>query len=388
MAPHSETSSQVMTASPPLSSPVLQTKSLSSLPLKSQSAAHGLSMSNGLSTTMPATMNGHLNGHTNGVSQELDRPALKPGIYVPTTAFFVPGTEDLDLPIIASHALRLARSGVTGITTQGSNGEAVHLTQSERSLITSTTRRALDKAGYARMPLIVGCGAQSTRESIGLCHDAAEAGGSHVLVLPPSYYKAACGKQDLLNFFRDIADASPLPVLLYNYPGAAAGIDLSSDDIISLAKHPNIVGCKLTCGNTGKLCRVAAETTDTAFIREHKRSIPFLTFGGSADFLLQTLIAGGHGSITGLGNIVPKAVVKLYNLYVGGTVAEARELQKVVARADWAVIEGGVVGTKAALEACFGYGGMARKPLPSIDDDEVARWGSRLKECVELEEKL
>lgn len=326
--------------------------------------------------------------HTNGVPRDSEKPRLIPGVYVPTTAFFVQGSEDLDLSTIASHALRLARSGVTGITTQGSNGEAVHLTQSERSLVTSTTRHALDKASFAHIPLIVGCGAQSTRESIALCRDAADAGGSHVLVLPPSYYKAAYGKQELLNYFRDIASASPLPVLIYNYPGAVAGVDLSSDDIVSLAKHPNIVGCKLTCGNTGKLCRIAAVTTDATFEKQHGRKAPFLTFGGSADFLLQTLIAGGHGTITGLGNIVPKTIVKLYNLYNSGQVAEARELQKVVAAADWAVIEGGVVGTKAALEACFGYGGVARKPLPCIDDEEIAQWGSRLRECADLEKKL
>lgn len=337
---------------------------------------------------MSPITNGHTNGHSNGNSQESGRPILRPGVYVPTTAFFASGTEDLDLSTVASHALRLARSGVTGITTQGSNGEAVHLTPSERSLVTSTTRHALDKAGFAHMPLVVGCGAQSTRESIALCRDAAEAGGSYVLVLPPSYYKTACGKWDLLNYFCDIADASPLPVLIYNYPGAAAGIDLSSDDIISLAKHPNIVGCKLTCGNTGKLCRVAAETTNPEFTKQHDRKTPFLTFGGSADFLLQTLIAGGHGTITGLGNIVPKTAVKLYKLYCSGDVMEAQQLQKVVARADWAVIEGGVVGTKAALEACFGYGGVARKPLPSVTDEEVARWGARLRECVDLERKI
>ena len=87
------------------------------------------------------------------------------------------------------NAVRLAHAGVSSITTQGSNGEAVHLSRSERNLITSTTRKALDDAGFHNVPIIVGCGSQSTRETIELCCEALTAGGDYALVLPPSYYK-------------------------------------------------------------------------------------------------------------------------------------------------------------------------------------------------------
>lgn len=316
--------------------------------------------------------------------QHTPRP-LTPGVYVPTVAFFDPKTEDLDLETVAKHAVRLAKAGVAGLTTQGSNGEAVHLTHHERKLVTLTTRKALDDAGHHSLPLIVGCGAQSTRETIELCHEALLSGGDYCLVLPPSYYKPLFSPTSLHDFFTEVATASALPILIYNYPAAVSGVDLDSDAINTLAKHPNIVGCKLTCGNTGKLNRIAAATD--AATPTHPGS-GFMCMGGSADFILQTLIGGGSGIICGLGNVTPKACVRLIDLYAEGKVAEARKLQAVVARGDWAAIAGGIVGTKSALESYFGYGGAARRPLPRLTQGEVAKWKEAFGEVVELEKAL
>ncbi len=313
------------------------------------------------------------------------RRALIPGFYVPTLAFFDPVTESLDLDTVAKHAVRLAEAGVAGVTTQGSNGEAVHLTRQERSMVTSRTRKALDDAGYGDMPLIVGCGSQSTRETIELCHEAHAAGGDYALVLPPSYYKGLFSQDSVATFFTDVATASPIPIIIYNYPGAASGLDLSSDTIISLAQHANIVGCKLTCGNTGKLNRIAAAT------RAATPSEPgsgFMCMGGSADFTLQTMLGGGSGIIGGLGNVAPKACVQLVKLLEGGCLKDARRLQAIVARGDWAAIQGGVVGCKSALESHFGYGGYARKPLPRPGKDDVRRWRDDFDELIALESSL
>lgn len=195
----------------------------------------------------------------NGVNGHYPTPSrpLKPGINVPMIAFFT-DDEEIDTAATARHALRLAKAGMTSLTTQGSNGEAVHLTREERKLITSTVRTALDSNSFSHIPLVVGCAAQSTRETIQFCVDAHSSGGDYALVLPPSYYKSSYTTPDLLTYFTDVATASPIPIIIYNYPGAVAGVDLDSDAIITLAKHPNIAGCKLTCGNTGKLARVAA----------------------------------------------------------------------------------------------------------------------------------
>jgi len=310
---------------------------------------------------------------------------LKPGVYVPTVTFFRADNEDLDLDIIASHAVRLAKAGVAGITTQGSNGEAVHLSRAERKLVTKTTRTALNDAGFNTLPIIVGCGSQSTRETIELCREALSSGGDYALVLPPSYYKALFDSGSLVEYFQDVADASPVPILIYNYPAAVGGIDFDSDVITMLSKHSNIVGCKLTCGNTGKLARIAA-ATDAA--SPSSRGSGFMCMGGSADFTLQTLVVGGSGVICGVGNVVPKACVEVVKLYAAGKLAEARKLQAVVARGDWAAISGGIVGTKSALETYYGYGGHARKPLPRASKQDVVKSANDFKEVIELEKAM
>lgn len=335
---------------------------------------------------MAGTMAGTTNGTTNGTSnghREI-RP-LKPGINAPMVAFFHPETEDVDVEATAKHAVRLAKAGLTSVTVQGSNGEAVHLLREERALITRTVRKALDEAGFSQIPIVVGCAAQSVRETVAFCKDAYENGGDYGLVLPPSYYKPAYSTKVLIDYFRDVATESPIPIVIYNYPGAVAGVDLDSDTIITLAKHPKIVGCKLTCGNTGKLNRIAnAVNAATPF----SAGSGWMCMGGSADFTLQTLIAGGSGIITGLGNIVPKACVKVYDLYAAGKVAEAQKLQAIVARGDWGVIAGGVPGTKSSLETYFGYGGISRRPLPSPTKEDNAKWAEMLKEVVGLENSL
>ena len=310
---------------------------------------------------------------------------LKPGVYVPTVAFFDKITEDLDLVTISRHALRLANAGVAGLTTQGSNGEAVHLTHREREIVTKTTRQALDDAGFHSLPIIVGCGAQSTRETIEYCHEAMHSGGDYALVLPPSYYKISYNENSLIDFFHDVADASPIPIMVYNYPGAVAGTDLDSDAITKMAEHPNIIGCKLTCGNTGKLNRIAAATNAAT---PSEIGSGFMCMGGSADFTLQTLIGGGSGIICGLGNIAPKACVRLIELYAAGRLADAKRLQSVVARGDWGAISGGIVGTKVALEAYFGYGGFARKPLPRPAKQDITKHTEMFRELVEMEKSL
>lgn len=318
----------------------------------------------------------------------MSRP-LVPGVYVPTVCFFDPVTEDLDTATIGTHAVRLAKAGVTGLTTQGSNGEAVHLTHSERQTVTQTTRSALNAAGFSHLPVLVGCGAQSVRETIQYCREAYAAGGDYALILPPSYYAPlfSPASASVIEFFNAVADQSPIPLLIYNYPGAVSGMDLSSDVIIQLSAHPNIVGVKLTCGNTGKLNRIVAATKG-AKPQSLSSSPPFLVLGGSADFTLQSLIGGGHGILAGLANIAPKACIEILRLYREGRLAEAQKMQEVVARGDWTAIQGGIVSTKAGMESWLGYGGYARSPLPHPTSNESAKWKEGFRELVALEKSL
>jgi 4-hydroxy-2-oxoglutarate aldolase len=304
---------------------------------------------------------------------------LERGIYVPTVAFFEVDTHQrVDVAATEQHAQMLARAGVTGLVTHGSNGEAVHLTDEERKLITKTTRQGLQRCGHGGMPILVGCGAPSTQQTIKLCIDAAESGGSFALVLPPSYYGSLLTKDAILDYFRTVADASPIPLVIYNFPAVQGGFDMTSDHIIELSKHANIVGVKLTCGNTGKLTRIAAATVATGFA----------TMGGSADFLLPTLVAGGHGVIAGLANLCPKAHVEAMRLYEKGDVKGAQRIAVVLARADWVAIKGGFVAVKVGLRKYYGCQNVPRLPCIMPQDTAITEMESGFSEVMELESSL
>ena len=313
-----------------------------------------------------------------------NRP-LPSGIHVPIVCIFDPETEDLDLEAIKNHAVGLAKAGVKSITIHGSNGEAVNLSNEERVTVIKAIRLALKEAGFPNMPLVAGCSAQSTRETVKLIKEAGNAGADYALVLVPSYYKGLFEPTTIKQFYHEVADASPLPIVLYNYPGAVSGLDLDSDTIIELSKHPKIVGCKFTCGNTGKLYRVAAATAHT---NKTSSGSPFLCFGGSGDFTMQSMISGGAGIIGGIGNIAPKTCVHVYDLCQQGKWDEAKDAQGVLARGDWAAIKSGVVGVKAAMRAHRGYGGFPRQPLPKADGEKEKALAEEFRELVEFENQL
>lgn len=103
---------------------------------------------------------------------------------------------------------RLAKAGVTGLVVNGTTGEPAHLSRAERRATLTASREALDGAGFPNMPIIAGCGVPSTWETIELCVEAAELGAAFVLVLPPSYYKAAMSEELIYKFFVDVRPLS------------------------------------------------------------------------------------------------------------------------------------------------------------------------------------
>lgn len=109
------------------------------------------------------------------------------GVYAPVVCFFHED-ESLDLAALETHVTRLAKSGVAGLVIQGSNGEAPHLLHSERQAVITTASSVLKEHGSLGAVLIAGCGAQSTRETTQLCHEAKDAGANFALVLSPSYW--------------------------------------------------------------------------------------------------------------------------------------------------------------------------------------------------------
>ncbi|KAL5608347.1 hypothetical protein FOBRF1_008844 [Fusarium oxysporum] len=279
---------------------------------------------------------------------------LGDGVYVPTLAFFTP-EDEVDTSATEKHIIKLLESGVAGIVVHGSNGECAHLSPSERTTIIRVARDTIFHEGS----------------------DAGKAGATHALVLPPSYYGGLLPDDLVIQHYYAVADKSPIPLLVYNFPGAAAGRDLSSDTILSIAKHPNVVGVKLTCGNTGKLARIAADCPEG-----------FWVGGGSADFILQGHAVGANGTISGLANLCPKACVRITELAEEGNWKEARQLQAKVAKADWTAIKTGFVGVKAALGHFSGYGGEPRRPCVAPSQKDLDTIAQGFQEVMDLEVTL
>lgn len=315
--------------------------------------------------------------------------------------FFHPDTEEIDTSTIRSHSVRLAKAGLVGLVTMGSNGEAVHLTRDERKTVIRETRSALVEAGFSNVPVIAGASEQSIRGTIELCRDSADAGAEYTLIIPPSYYRGAVGNDDTIyQFYTAVADTSPLPVILYNYPGAVAGIDMDSDLIIRISQHPNIVGTKFTCANTGKLTRVsnalnaitppsplapANKPTSSSKKAENHR---YVSFGGVADFTLQTLVSGGSAILAGGANVIPRVCVRIFDLWSAGQLAEAMELQKLLSDADWVLTKTAIPGTKSALQSYYGYGGYPRRPLARMTQSQTQEVAEKIRKAMELERTL
>ncbi|GER86991.1 dihydrodipicolinate synthase family protein [Dictyobacter vulcani] len=275
---------------------------------------------------------------------------LPGGVYPPVPTFFRQD-EQLDLQTFERHLRRLATTGIAGYVLMGSNGEAVHLEDRERAQLLAICHE-VQSASTVYLPIIAGCGAQSTRQTIAYCQQASHYGANFALILPPSYYPRRMNESALSQHYRSVADASPLPVLIYNMPSSAAGINLSVELICALAEHPNIIGVKDSSGDVSKLMQLVARTEPD-----------FRVFAGSADMLLPALVSGAIGAVAALANVFPRSVCRVQSLFEQEKIEEARILQALLIPANTAVTSKyGVAGLKAALEHVAGYGGLPRLP--------------------------
>jgi 4-hydroxy-2-oxoglutarate aldolase len=292
---------------------------------------------------------------------------LRGGIYPPLPTFF-DTNEDLDLSTFQRHIRGLASTGITGYVVMGSNGEAVHLSGSERTQLIEAAREA---AGTEAL-IIAGCGEQSTRATIENCLSAARAGADFALVIPPFYFKGRMNEQALLAHYRAVADASPLPLVIYNMPANTAGLDLSATTICALAVHPNIVGVKDSAGDMAKLAQIVEQAP-----------AGFAAFAGSAGYLLPALAVGSPGAVAALANVFPREVCQVQQFFERGQLAEARGLQARLVPANTAITATyGVPGLKAALEITAGYGGRPRSPLQPLGETERAKLAAILRAAV------
>lgn len=288
------------------------------------------------------------------------------GIYPPLPTFF---TEDelLDLATLREHVRRLRARGIRNVVALGSNGEAVHLDDDERRAVIAATREAIG----ADAQLLAGAGALSTRATIALCRLAADCGADAALILPPYHYRAQMTGLALRGHYLAVADASPLPVVIYNMPANAAGVDLDAETISALSSHPNVLGAKDSSGNIAKLAEIVAGAREG-----------FGVLAGSAGFLLPALAVGATGGIAALANIAPRECIELQRLFEAGELVAARILQARLVPVNTAVTSGyGVAGLKAALQFVAHYGGDPRRPLPPLGDDARVRLRSLLAEA-------
>jgi 4-hydroxy-2-oxoglutarate aldolase len=288
------------------------------------------------------------------------------GIYPPVPTFFHPN-ENLDVDTLTRHIRRLCEQGIANFVALGSNGEAVHLDEGERRTVISSIR---ESAG-AEAQILAGAGALSTRETIRLCRLAAQAGADLALVIPPGHFRSQMTTAALRAHYLAVADASPLPVVLYNMPGNTAGVDLDAETAIQLSAHPNIVGMKDSGGDLAKLAQIAANADPG-----------FQMLAGSAGFLLPALAVGATGVIAALANIAPSECLQLLTLWQEGRLVEARSLQARLVPVNTAVTSGyGVSGLKAALQLVAQYGGNPRLPLLPLSEDAQRRLHTLLLEA-------
>jgi 2-keto-3-deoxy-L-rhamnonate aldolase len=142
---------------------------------------------------------------------------LPPGVYVPVISPYKnTPRQEIDLDAAYKHFTHLIRGGVHGIVLAGTNAEAVLLSPTERQDLVRVARKAVQDLGVADYPLVAGISGQSTNESIQLAEDAAKSGAGWALLLPPSYWAKAVSKDVILSFYKEVADLSPIPVVIYS----------------------------------------------------------------------------------------------------------------------------------------------------------------------------
>jgi 4-hydroxy-2-oxoglutarate aldolase len=249
----------------------------------------------------------------------------------------------------------LNRYELCGTVVLGSNGEFVFLEPEEKIRAIEVVRELLppDKL------LIAGTGCESTRSTVRLTREAAEAGADAALVINPHYYKNRLDRAALIRHYASVAEQSPIPVILYNMP-ACTGLDLDASVVIELAGHENIIGMKDSSGNLTKMAQI---------LEEAKRSREdFQMLAGSAGFLLPALSLGAVGGVAALANVAPDLCIRLHSAFLRGQLQQAAELQgRIVELNNLVTRVGGVPALKAAMDLLGLAGGAPRPPLLPVD---------------------
>jgi 4-hydroxy-2-oxoglutarate aldolase len=291
------------------------------------------------------------------------------GILPPLTTPFDERGE-VDYVALADNVARYNDTGLAGYVALGSNSEVVHLTADERVRVIETIKLASERGaqppGDAALGdqesgrvVVAGINEFSTRAAIEAVRRAAGAGADAVLVITPYFYKGAMTEDVFIRHFTAVADASPVPVLLYNVP-QNTGVVIEPSTVATLSAHPNIRGIKDSAGNMGAI---------SSIIRLARKDFAVLT--GNGGILYPSLLMGAAGAVLAIACAAPGPCVDLFNAAASGDQAGARELQHRVSPVSQVVTTGfGVAGLKAAMTLAGFNGGLPRAPLAAVSDPE------------------
>jgi 4-hydroxy-2-oxoglutarate aldolase len=274
---------------------------------------------------------------------------------------------ELDTGALSGNVRYAIDAGVRGILICGSTAETVYLDDDERAASISAARDVIPSDRI----LLVGTGAESTRETHALTAAAADAGADVVLVQPPAFYLPAMTFEVLRRHYNEIADASSIPVAIYQVPPRFSTVDLQTELIAELSDHPNIIGIKDSRGSLEAATELVEATTPG-----------FQVMVGSGAIIHGALKAGATGAILGVANLAPAEGQAIYDAWRRGDDSEAASIQARIAPLHNSVIGGiGIPGVKAGLDMIGLRGGTPRPPLLPLDSEGRGRVRDALEQA-------
>ncbi len=240
--------------------------------------------------------------------------------------------------------------GINGLVPIGSTGEAATMSLAERERVVRVT---VERAA-GRVPVIAGAGSNDTAAAIEASRVLAKAGATHLLHVSPMYNKPP--QRGLLAHFRAVADASPVPVVLYNVPGRTAS-NMLPETTLALAEHRNIVAVKEASGNLAQIEQIL-----------RNRRPGFTVLSGDDAMTLAVMAAGGEGVVSVVSNLAPRLCADLALAAGAGDMAAARALhQRLAPLVEAAFVESNPIPAKAALALMGRMQNVLRLPLVPLD---------------------
>ena len=254
-------------------------------------------------------------------------------------------------------------SGIDALVVAGTTGEGSCLTDEEhREVIRYSVGRA---AG--RVPIIAGTGSNDTDYAIQLTKCACEVGADAALVVTPYYNKAT--QKGLIKMYEQIADASTIPLILYNVP-SRTGVNIEPATFAALADHPMIAAIKEANGDFSKMAETMSLVGDKLDL-----------YSGNDDQIIPAMALGGKGVISVLSNLLPRETSDMCRFYLSGREKEATAIQlKYIPLIKALFSEVNPIPAKAAMAAMGWCEDYLRMPLTPMEDDHKAVLLQRMKE--------